>query len=271
MIEHLLEPLVCERFRNDERYREGHLRVVNALPGRRVLGLHSPEMKQVARQISNEGCDVFLSNGMCQRCKNGTEVISCFERENHDSLCYEEIVIWGYLINLEQCNLAQRFSLLEYYVPVMDNWAVCDTYCAHAKWMKRAEKNILWAFLQRWFYSGFEFEVRFAVVVSMCYFLDKDWYERVFQRINLLDFAYIKSAYTTVKGKLKVAQEGTVHGEEPYYVRMAVAWLLATALAKFPIETKAFVCASNLPADVIQLYVRKARESYRTRDVKAID
>ena len=61
MIEHLLEPLVGERFRNDERYREGHLRVVNALPGRRVLGLHSPEMKQVARQISNEGCDVFLS------------------------------------------------------------------------------------------------------------------------------------------------------------------------------------------------------------------
>ena len=43
MINHLLQPLVCERFLTDARYRVGHLRVVNALPERRVLGLHSPK------------------------------------------------------------------------------------------------------------------------------------------------------------------------------------------------------------------------------------
>ena len=32
MLDHLLQPLVCERFLTDARYREGHLRVVNALP-----------------------------------------------------------------------------------------------------------------------------------------------------------------------------------------------------------------------------------------------
>ena len=42
MITNLLLPLVCERFRNDARYREGHLRVINALPARKVLGLHAP-------------------------------------------------------------------------------------------------------------------------------------------------------------------------------------------------------------------------------------
>ena len=52
MIDHLLQPLVCERFLADARYREGHLRVVNALPERRVLGLHSPEIKQAAKRIS---------------------------------------------------------------------------------------------------------------------------------------------------------------------------------------------------------------------------
>ena len=34
MLDHLLQPLVCERFKSDARYREGHLRVVNVLPER---------------------------------------------------------------------------------------------------------------------------------------------------------------------------------------------------------------------------------------------
>ena len=59
MIDNLLQPLVCERFKNDARYRDGHLRVVNALPKRRVVGLHSPEIKQVAKQLSREGSEVL--------------------------------------------------------------------------------------------------------------------------------------------------------------------------------------------------------------------
>ena len=58
MIRLLLQPLVCERFLTDARYREGHLRVVNALPERRVLGLHSPEIKQVAKLLTREGGEV---------------------------------------------------------------------------------------------------------------------------------------------------------------------------------------------------------------------
>ena len=46
--------------------------------------------------------------------------------------------------------------------------------------------------------------------------------------------------------------------------------LLATALAKFPEQTRAFVRSSNLPADVIKLYIRKARDSFRTRTVEAL-
>ena len=160
--------------------------------------------------------------------------------------------------------------MLARYVPVLDNWAVCDSYCAHAKWMARADKAVLWEFLQPWFGSKHEFEVRFAVVVTMCYFLNEDWLERIFHRINGLDFGCIKSKYKSVKGKPKVAQQGSVQGAEPYYVRMGVAWLLAPALAKFPEATRVFVRSSNLPEDVVKLYVRKARESFRTRMVDAL-
>lgn len=61
MINHLLQPLVCKRFMTDARYREGHLRVVNALPERRVMGLHSPEIKQVAKQLSRNGGELPLT------------------------------------------------------------------------------------------------------------------------------------------------------------------------------------------------------------------
>ena len=128
----------------------------------------------------------------------------------------------------------------------------------------------MWTFLQPWFSSECEFEVRFAVVVAMCYFLNEEWLDNVFECINSLDFDRIKSKYKSVKGKPKVAQQGTVQGAEPYYVRMGVAWLLATALAKFPDQTRAFIRLSNLPADVIKLYIRKARESFRTRTVEAL-
>jgi hypothetical protein len=52
--------------------------------------------------------------------------------------------------------------------------------------------------------------------------------------------------------------------------QMGIAWLLATALAKFPDQTRAFVRSSNLPEDVVKLYIRKARESFCTRTVEVI-
>ena len=142
MIEELLHPLVCGRFKTDPHYREGHLRIINALPGRLVLGLHAPEMKQIAKQISKHGCQVALPTGEYKICKDGRQVISCFEAVPEKSLCYEETVIWGFLINLQKSPLERSFEMLSHYVPVLDNWAVCDSFCAHAKWMKHAGSTV---------------------------------------------------------------------------------------------------------------------------------
>ena len=209
-----------------------------------------------------------MPDGTHRFCANGAEVIRAFEAVPSECLCYEEAVIWGYLINLEKCSLDERLAMLTRYVPVLDNWAVCDSYCAHAKWMSRADKEILWGFLQRWFDSEREFEVRFALVTAMCYFLNDKWLDRVFQRIDDLGISRIKSEYKTIKGKPIMAQQGTVQGVEPYYVRMGIAWLLATALAKFPERTRAYIRTSHLPVDIIKLYIRKARESFKTRTVE---
>ena len=249
MITEILKPYISARFKNDVRYREGHLRVINALPVRKVIGLHIPEMKQIAKLLFRDSDNILRS----------------FEEEDLATLTHEEIVIWGLLINMQKCSIEEKLAMLGKYVPVMDNWAVCDTFCANAKWLGRAEKIVVWDFLQQWFSSVREFEVRFAVVVSMCYFLEEEWLSRVFERIETIVFDRIESEYITHKGKPDRAQQGTVQGKKPYYVRMAVAWLLATALAKFSEQTRLFVSQSSLPTDVIAMYVRKAKESFRTR------
>ena len=87
----------------------------------------------------------------------------------------------------------------------------------------------------------------------MCYLLKEEWLSIIFQQLDELELSNIYSEYTSLPS--------------PYYVRMAMAWLLATTLAKFPDETRAFVNGSSLTEDVKRLYARKARESFRTREV----
>ena len=270
MITHLLRPHISERFASDPYYCDGHLRVINALPCRKVHGLHIPDMKKIAKQISKVGCEIIKKDGRHHICNNSAEVIKCFENEPSESLCYEETLIWGFLINAERTPLHQRLEMLKAYIPILDNWAVCDSFCSDAKWMKQADKEILWLWIEQWFKSNREFEVRFAIVASMCYFINEEWLPRVLEKIDRIDLESIKSEYRTVKGKPQTAQEGTVQGTAPYYVRMGVAWLLATALAKYPKKTRDFIHTTHLPQDVIKLYIRKAKESFKTRSVEAI-
>ena len=244
MIEERLTPLISGRFLHEEKYRQGHIRIINALPGRRILGLHLPEMKQVAKELARQ-TDVL-------------KVLHAFEQEhqaNRFGLTYEETLVWGLTINALKCTPDERLDLLRKYIPVLDNWAVCDSFCCNAKWALKMPANELWTFLLPYFQSKKEFEVRFAIVMAMCYLLKEEWISNVFHQLEALDLSTIRSEYTSLPS--------------PYYVRMGMAWLLATTLAKFPNQTRNFVNTSSLTEDVKRLYVRKARESFRTKNVSA--
>ena len=256
MIEHLLTPLISQRFLDEERYRNGHLRVINALDDVRILGVHIPELKKLAKELS--------------RRPDAADLIASFEAESvKGTLCFEDKVVWGLMINALKATQEHKLALLRTFVPVMDNWAVCDTICCNIKWIK--DKNALWEYLQPYFESDNEFEVRFAIVMSMIFFLEPETFSQVTSRLESLDFSKIRSEYSSPKeAKISGEAKGVAKGGRPYYVRMAVAWLLATALAKLPDQTRAYVNACNLPEDVIRLYKRKARESFKTRDMNPL-
>lgn len=279
----MLRPLVSVRFATEPKYRDGHIRIINALQGRRIMGLHVPDMKKVAKELARRA--------------DAMDIIRGFEKEAADEaagaygsrLTYEETVVWGLMINAMKVTWEQRAEMIRKYVPVLDNWAVCDTFCCNVKWvtevpqchesaktMGKCTRVALWNFLEPYWRSCREFEVRFAIVMSMIYFLDAEWFPEVCRMLDGLDYGKIQSCYRKVGKRVcgqneeessGTAMQGYALGESPYYVRMAVAWLLATALAKIPEQTREYVNTSQLPADVRRLYVRKARESFRTRIV----
>ena len=175
--------------------------------------------------------------------------------KDRSSLCYEEVMIWGMMINAVKCSNKEKVRLLKDFVAAIDNWAVCDTFCSDAKWMKRLSKDETRLILGPYFRSSREFDVRFAVVMTMCYLLDEKELGEIFVRLEQINFSAIWSEYNMPL--------------PAYYAKMSVAWFLATALAKYPEQTREFVRKQTLPEDVIKLYVRKARESFRTRKMVA--
>lgn len=273
MIEDILTPHISPRFASEEKYRLGHIRVINPLPGQEVLGLHIPDMKKIAADLAAsenreriiQGFENVSTTNATGRDKKDMDS----KNRNAGQLSHEEKTVWGLMLDKMKVPLEERLEMFGKFVPAIDNWAICDTVCSEAKWVKKRTagksakdtdddtRRKIWEWLGKYYRSGREFEVRFAVVMSMCHFLEKEWLPRIFNAIEALDFDNIRSDYP----------ETSVKGPSPYYLRMGVAWLLATALAKYPEETRAFVNRSRLPENVIRLYKRKARESFRTRNV----
>ena len=229
-------PAVCERFVNDEKYRKGHVGIVAAKPGTIIMGLHTPEMKAFAKEDAarpewREDLKFLASSAAIS------------------PLSHEERTIWGLTVDYVKCGIDERLEYLDALIPHIDNWAICDTVCCNSRWADKVpDRPEVWKYILRKLKSRQEFTRRVGIVLMLGHFLDKDYFGRCLKALASMDL---------------------VCGE-PYYVRMGVAWFLATALAKFPDETREYVSSASLPEDIVSLYVRKARESFRTRSIPAV-
>ena len=104
MIEKILEQYIPERFISDARYRRGHIRVINPLPGTRVLGLHIPDMRKAAAELTSSA-------------DRAVELIRQFEAAPKRSLYYEEYMVWGMMLNRMKMPLEERLDRLRAFVP----------------------------------------------------------------------------------------------------------------------------------------------------------
>ncbi len=159
---------------------------------------------------------------------------------NLDNEYYEEILLKGMLIGLSKLDLKTRLKYIQEFVPQIDNWAVCDITCAGLKFIKN-NQEVMWEFIQKCLQSEKEFEIRFAVVIMLDFYINEKYIEKVLKEAD------------------RIKHEG-------YYVKMAVAWAISICYIKFPEITHKYLECNNLDDFTYNKAIQKIIESYRVND-----
>ena len=206
----------------DEKYKEFHK---GLCPGtENILGIRVPVLRDYAKKLSKK--------------------YEIHELLNHiDNEYYEEIMLQGMLIGLEKDkdkDIQNIIKDIEEFVPKIDNWAICDVFCAGLKITKQHLIEI-WEFIQKYLVSDKEFEIRFGVVMILDYYITEEYLGK-----NFAIFNHIKS--------------------NQYYVQMAVAWAISICLIKFYDKTIEYLEQAKIDKFTYNKAIQKAIESYRISD-----
>ena len=205
---------------SDQKYKEFH---GGLCPGtENIIGVRVPVLRKYAQELLKE--------------KDWKQTI-----EEIDDEYYEEIMLQGMLIGQaknEDINTILKY--MEKYVPKIDNWAICDIFCAGLKITKKYKKE-MWNFIQKYLKSDKEFEIRYAVVMILDYYIDDKYLKEDFKIFD------------------DIKHEG-------YYVKMAVAWAISVCLIKYYEDTVEYLKTSKIDNWTYNKAIQKAIESYRISD-----
>jgi len=199
----------------DKTYQEFHSKLCPNIDN--IIGVRLPELRKIAKEIVKGDWKEFLINV--------------------ENKYYEETMVEGLVIGYVKIDIEQKLKYINSFIPKIDNWAVCDCICSNFK-IKPIDKEKVWNFLQQYFNSTKEFEVRFVLVMFLNYYLEEEYIKKVFKIIDKIN----KTAY---------------------YSQMAAAWTISAAYVKFPKETMAYLKTNSLDDFTYNKSLQKIIESYR--------
>ncbi|NLG53178.1 MAG: DNA alkylation repair protein [Clostridiales bacterium] len=153
-----------------------------------MLGVRLPKLRALAREIARGDWRAYLNNPNLEY--------------------FEEIMLAGMVIGYVKTDLSEVLTYTESFIPHIDNWSVCDSFCCGLKITKKYPSE-MFSFILRYIESDKEFEARFAVVMLLDYYVNDEYIKRVFDCLD------------------RVKLDG-------YYVKTAVAWLLSVCYIDFP-------------------------------------
>lgn len=204
---------------SDSKYKEFHS---NLCPGTdNILGVRVPVLRNYAKELVK---------------KYPVEKLL----KNIDNEYYEEIMLQGMIIGLDKkVNIKTILEYIEEFIPKIDNWAICDVFCAGLKIVNKYPKEI-WSFISKYLESEKEFELRFAIVIILDYYINEEYIDKVLKVLN------------------------SIHSDK-YYVQMAVAWAISICLIKFYDKTVSYLQDEDCFLDkfTYNKSIQKAIESYR--------
>ncbi len=205
---------------SDEKYRKFSM---SLLPGiENVIGVRLPDLRKLAKDIAKSEYALFYL-------------------ESDTDGIFEENMLHGMVTAYIKTDFEEKIKLIERFVPLINCWSVCDSFCTSLKPMKKLkaeQRQELFNFLKPYFLSDKEYFVRFAVVMLMVCFDDEDYLEKNFEMI------------------LKITHNG-------YYVKMAVAWAISVFFVTDSKLTKKYMESGCFDDDTLLKAIGKIRDSYR--------
>lgn len=189
------------------------------LPGiNNILGVRLPALRKIAKSIAKEDWKNYLDN----------------VRDDY----FEEVMLQGMVIGyINNTDIDEIISLIRKYVPKINNWSVCDSFCNGLK-ITNKNKEKMWNFIEEYLSSNYEFEVRFAVVMLLNFYVEEDYVELVLSNLD------------------KIKHDG-------YYVKMAVAWAISICYVKFSETTLNYLKENNLDYFTYNKSLQKICESLK--------
>lgn len=148
---------------------------------------------------------------------------------------YEYVLLCGLLINRAKISDEEAIRLTRQYLPRVDSWAHIDIFVEKKR---RFAGEVWWDFALECLQNEDEFTVRYGVISLMTNFLDEAHIDQVFAALR------------------NVKHDG-------YYVKMALAWLYATAAVHFFELTLAELENEHIDAWTRNKAYQKMRESRR--------
>ena len=154
---------------SDQEYKKFHSSLCpNA---KNMIGVRIPELRRMAKEIANT---------------NGKEFLEKYQFEY-----YEERMLQGFVIGYMKLTIEERIKYLDKFVPNIDNWAVCDCSVSTFKFTKK-NMEVMWKYIQKYFNSSKEFEVRFAIVMLLNYYLEEQYIDKALKILNKVNHVVIK-------------------------------------------------------------------------------
>ncbi|GAA0076235.1 DNA alkylation repair protein [Clostridium sp. CTA-5] len=150
---------------------------------------------------------------------------------------YEEVMLEGLVIGEIKVDYNEFINFVDNFICKIDNWAICDSFCGGLKLVKKYKKEF-WIHLDEYLSSENPWKKRVAIVIMLGKYLDEEYLEKVLERCNNINSNH-------------------------YYVKMGIAWLVATAYCKFPQITYNYLLECSLDDWTYNKAIQKACESYR--------
>lgn len=151
---------------------------------------------------------------------------------------HEEALLQAYLIGMSKTPFSELLRRIQCFLPEIDNWAICDSFCTVLTAFKRYESEGF-HFLLPYCSSEQPFEQRFAVVMLLTHYIRSSYIERLLE------------IFTHIEPR-------------NYYVKMAVGWALAACYVKYPERVEDALRHARIHPEVRQMAIQKILDSNHT-------